>query len=201
MKFRLLRDPAKKVQVTPTQTEFETQQDRLMKLSGDVLSRYRKELAQEVAEPERLNAVYGQRFLEREMRDQAQIVAHMASELLMVPNAMVNIVLSDRQVTVAQVGSYASPEVAREESYCQHVIGTGRELAITDSARHPLVCDTTFAQNAAIVSYLGVPVVSREGMIVGVLCCWDSIKRDWDAADVGILTQLSMVLTRVGVKA
>jgi GAF domain-containing protein len=181
------------------QSEFESQQDKLQRMSAEVVKRYRKELNQEVSEPDRLAAVYGMGFATADGRRQAQVVCLLASSMLKAPNTDVTLVWPDRQESVASVrGGEVSDEwsSALEDSYCSHVITTGRELSVEKSREHPLVCDTSFARAGQIVSYLGVPVANREGIIVGVLCAHDTVSRQWNTADVGILTQLSVVLTR-----
>lgn len=181
------------------QPEFETHQTKLQRLSGDVLSRYRAELDVEVHDQERLRAVYGSGFADAGTVRQAQTVALMATSLLKVPNSAVTIVLADTQQFIAEVQNFeVVPAGATpiEDSYCQHVIGTGREFAVSDSQAHPLVCDTTFAKAGQIVSYLGVPIANPHAVIVGVLCVYDGIERNWTSADVALLTQLSLVLTR-----
>ncbi len=188
--FQRGRDEAAKTR------EFETHQQRLERLSGEMLTRYRSDLENRVADPERLRAMYGSHFLEATNRQQAQRVLTMATSMLRVPNAMINLVTPDGQETVAAVGAYEEATGPIEShSFCQHVIGTGRELAVNDAAGHSLVCDTVYAKAGQIVSYLGVPII-RDKWIVGVLCVFDDVPRDWDTADVGMLTQLSSVLTR-----
>jgi GAF domain-containing protein len=180
--------------------EFETQQSKLAKMSREVFDRYQATLKQEVADPARLEAVYGSAFANADSKRQAQVVALMASSMLSVPNAMITLILPDRQVRVANVvNGQVDTDLADdkiEESFCKHVIGTGRELAIDRSGEHALVCDTRFARSGEITSYLGVPIANTEGIIVGVLCVFDSAERDWGVGDVGLLTQLSVVLTR-----
>ncbi len=83
-----------------------------------------------------------------------------------------------------------------DDSYCKHVIATGREFAVDRSNAHPLVCNTMLATTEQVVSYLGVPIASRDGIIVGVLCVHTTDEREWSTADVSMLTQLSFVLTR-----
>lgn len=180
-----------------TSTEpFESQQERLARLSGEMLTRYRKELKAEITNPKRVAEVYGNEFASAGIRKQALSVATMASSMLKVPSAMVNVLNGDEQETIAKVGAEAVPTVIdRAESFCQHVIGTGREFAVEDSGEHPLVCDSRYARGGEVVSYLGVPIESH-GYIVGVLCVADGTPRQWSTADVGILTQLAAVLTR-----
>ncbi len=175
---------------------FETQQQKLTRLSGEVLERYRKELKAELADPDRLRAVYGAAFADRSNAAQAQIVVTMASNMLGTPNAMLSIVLDDRQVPIAQVSTDPITEFPIKESMCAHVIHTGQEVSVEVAQEHPLVCDTTFARSGQVVSYLGVPVVDRSALIIGVLCVWDDKQRNWGPADVGMLMQLSFILTR-----
>lgn len=179
---------------------IETYQDKLRRLSGEVLARYQRELGVEIADPSRQAGQYGEAFASADARAQAQIVAEMAAQMLRTPHAMVNVVTAAEQETVAQWSAqgekdFPSP-APMSESYCKHIIGTGRELVIDDSTRHPLVCDTNSARDGVITSYLGVPIANRAGWIVGVLCVFDSRQRDWSVTDVGMLTQLSIVLTR-----
>jgi GAF domain-containing protein len=182
---------------TARQREFESHQQRLERLSGQMLERYRAGLKDKVADPDRLQALYGTHFLDGSFRQQAHRVLTMACSMLRVPNAMVNIVTPLGQQTVAAVGANDDANGPLEtHSFCQHVIGTGRELAVSDAEGHSLVCDTVFARDGIIVSYLGVPIV-RQDWIVGVLCVYDDKPRDWDTADVGMLTQLSQVLSQV----
>lgn len=169
-------------------------------MSGDVLKRYLKELGAEISDPARLAAVYGAGFADADVRRQAEVVCKMATSMVEVANAAINVVGTQTQESVALVldgqiineqGSYPF-----RESFCKHVIATGRELAVEDALEHPLVCNTNTALDGVAVSYLGVPVANRAGVIVGSLCVWAGERREWTTADVGMLTQLSMVLTR-----
>jgi GAF domain-containing protein len=183
--------------------ELENQQQKLARLSGDVLRQYRRDLDVEVNDPQRLEAIYGSGFMRAEATKQSEVVAVMATQMLSVPNAIVSVVLPDGQYNVAWIVDNESvrvdlsqPASTLPDSYCSHVIGTGREVNIETSVDHPLVCDTKWARGGEIVSYLGVPVANRHAIIVGTLCVYDSCERQWAPADVSMLTQLSLVLTR-----
>jgi GAF domain-containing protein len=183
-----------------SQVQFETQQQKLARLSGEVLERHRREIDREVEDSARLKVMYGSAFMSGGAKRQAQTVCLMATQMLNVPNSALTIVQPDRQEFIAQVrrGEILDEQASSAigDSYCRQVIGTGREFAVEKSAEHPLVCDSSFARGGEIVSYLGVPVANRSAIIVGVLCVWDEVERSWTAADVSILTQLSLVLTR-----
>ncbi len=187
--FRRGQDEAK------AQDEFESHQERLSRLTGEVLSRYQREMNSKISEPGRLAEVYGTEFASADFRRQAQGICNLAASILNVPNAMINVVTADKQETVATYGQFSLGTSSVEDSYCKNVIGTGREFAVSDAHDHALVCDTSWAREGSLISYLGVPIVKND-WIVGVLCVFDDEPRDWGVADVGILTQLSAVLSR-----
>jgi GAF domain-containing protein len=184
----------------PSAPVFETQQQSLQRMSRDVMARYQRDLKAEIIDPARLEAVYGSDFCNANTRRQGETVAMMATSMLRVPNCSLNVILEDTQVTVAEVSDYQIVEpttvMPAHDSYCQHVIATGREFSVEDSSSHPLVCDSAVTKAGTITSYLGVPVVDTTAIIVGVLCVYDDTHRSWRAADVSILTHLSFVLTR-----
>lgn len=183
----------------PDQREIETQQDKLRRMSGEVLARYQRELKAEISDPERLALVYGQAFASKDSLRQAETVAKMATDMLRVPHAAVSVIREHEQEFIAQASRMADPVAPTSplsDSFCQHIIATGREMVVDDADEHPLVCNSTYTRDGVITSYLGVPVANRDSVVIGVLCVWDSEKRTWSLADVGMLTQLSMVLTR-----
>jgi GAF domain-containing protein len=184
----------------PVEEDFMSQQAKLRSMSGDVLRRYQRELDAEISDPDRLAAVYGHAFASSDTKRQAGVVAAMASAMLKVPNAAVNVITGEDQEPVAWVADgqlVTDPKVVpARESFCVNVITTGREMAVEDAREHPLVCDSRFVADGCVISYLGVPIANRSGIIVGSLCVFESGPRQWSTADVGMLTQLSMVLTR-----
>lgn len=185
---------------TPVTTpQFETQQQKLSRMSEEVVRRYQREMSREINDPDRLAAVYGSAFATGDAVKQARTVCLMAASMLKVPNSDVQLVWPDRQESVASVRDYLPADTCTApitDSWCKHVIATGREVAVEEGNAHPLVCDTSFARQGLITSYLGVPVANREGVIIGVLCVHTPEHREWGIADVSMLTQLSVVLTR-----
>ncbi len=181
------------------QPEFENQQDKLRRMSEEVIRQYQTDVDREVSDPDRLAAMYGSGFMSADLKRQAEVVAVMASQMLKVPNADVSAVMPGVHQALASVrdGEVIEPgSQGLDDSMCKNVIATGREMAVELAQNHPLVCNTEWATSGAIVAYLGVPVASHEGIIVGVLCVHSPHKREWKTADVSVLTQLSFVLTR-----
>lgn len=192
---------ANKVHIDVASVQDNKSTDKLRRLNEEVMRRYQREVSTEVGDPTRLAAVYGSAFSTGTARQQAHTVALTATSMLKVPNCEVTVVYPDRQESVAAVNNYAviDPGIGNlsyEDSWCKNVIATGREFAVDNAGEHTLVCDTTLTTEGGVGSYLGVPIADRTGIIIGVLCVFDSIPRDWTPADVSMLSQLSFVLTR-----
>jgi GAF domain-containing protein len=76
-------------------------------------------------------------------------------------------------------------------TYCFYT-GGGEPFRVTDAKTHPLVCDLKATRG--IGSYLGMPVTFA-GFVLGALCVWNALPRDWSDAEAASLTTLAAELT------
>ena len=95
------------------------------------------------------------------------------AELLAVPIAVIALVDDERLFFKSALG-VREPFRARRgmllsRSLCQHVVTTGRPLAIDDARVHPLVHDQLDIHDFGAVAYLGAPLTVA-GAVVGSLC-------------------------------
>ena len=87
------------------------------------------------------------------------------------------------------------------ETICRHVVATGEPLAIDDTIAHPLARDESTIVQLGIGAYLGVPLISSEGEVVGVLCTVDRVARPWSATQIEIAEGLAAaVMTEIGIR-
>lgn len=174
----------------------------LARLEKAMLDTYRRELGLALNDVDRLQAVYGSVFFEADQVLKLESICATAAQMLEVQNAAVNLISNNQQFSVATFGErWAKPldlplNVELDYSYCQHVVGTERDLSIEDTLRHALVCESRATTEGGIRSYLGVPIINRQGHILGSLCVWSYEPHKWSATDVALLTGLSAVLTR-----
>jgi GAF domain-containing protein len=182
-----------KVKAAPE--SFGTHQERMSKLSAEMLTHYQAGLDSAVNDPKRLAEVYGSSFASASFKAQAHSVALMAASMLKTPHAQVNIITAEQQVSVAVAAGENPEPIDCGEGYCQNVIATGREFAVDNAREHALVCDTRIAIDGDVTSYLGVPIVANN-YVIGVLCVYDTKPRTWGVVDVSMLTQLATVVTR-----
>ena len=67
---------------------------------------------------------------------------------------------------------------------------------------HPLACDEPAIQELRLGAYLGVPLTTEEGEVVGALCTVDRHAREWTPAQIEIAEGLAVaVMTEVGLRS
>jgi PAS domain S-box-containing protein len=95
----------------------------------------------------------------------------------------------------------AGERMPLSQTICRHVISSGSSLAIADTQIHPLAQDEATFQELGIGAYLGVPLTSEAGEVVGVLCTIDRHAREWSLAHIEIAEGLAdAVMTEIGLR-
>ena len=123
-----------------------------------------------------------------------------------VPVALLSLVDADRQVFKSQQG-LAEPWASRRQtplshSFCQHVVATGEAFVVDNAEAHPLVCDNRAIADLDVAAYLGAPVRSPSGHVLGSLCAIDSKPRRWEDEDVEALEALAAAVeTEIALRA
>ena len=119
----------------------------------------------------------------------------MAARYLDVPIALATAVHQDRQIFHSTVGPEGS--VAEEEgtplsgSFCKHVVRRDEPLAIEDTRTHPLVKDNPSVEAFGLLSYLGAPLVTPEGHVLGSFCVLGYEPRSWSEDDVAFIKAMA----------
>ncbi|WP_323771464.1 sensor histidine kinase [Antarctobacter sp.] len=127
-----------------------------------------------------------------------QRAARIAARLLDVPVSLVSFVDDARQYFSAHVG--LEGDVARESgtalshSLCQYVVKTHEPLIVTDARQDPRVCDNGAVRDMGVVAYLGVPIRSPDGHVLGSFCVIDRKPRDWHEDDVAHMVDMAAMI-------
>lgn len=123
----------------------------------------------------------------------------LASALLKSEIALVSLVDEDRQFFKSALGLGGAPAEHRgtplTHSFCKHVVADGRSLVVTDARTDDRVKSNPAVHEFGVVSYLGVPIRTCDGFILGSLCAINTTPRDWSEADEKLLTDLAATLT------
>jgi diguanylate cyclase (GGDEF)-like protein len=106
-----------------------------------------------------------------------------AADLFEAPIALLSLIDADRQWFKAAVGFHAK-QTARAHAFSAHAILAGEAVTVVEDA----AADPRFADNPFVLAgpqlrfYAGAPVLSEEGLPLGVLCILDRERRTLDGA-------------------
>jgi PAS domain S-box-containing protein len=119
----------------------------------------------------------------------------LAGAMLHTPVALISLVDSQRQFFKSSFG-LAEPWASRREtplshSFCKQVVASEQLLAVEDARHDPRVAGNLAVPDLGVSSYLGVPLATTEGHVLGSFCVIDTHPRQWSERDVELLTNLS----------
>ena len=111
-----------------------------------------------------------------------------AAALLNAPMAALNLVEANRTWPKASVGLQPG-SLPRHLTMCSEVVALDAPVAIPDLLEHARYRPLT--DRFGVRSYVGVPVVGRDGLVLGTICIADVVPRRDTGRDVTVLTALA----------
>ena len=148
-----------------------------------------------LSDPDRLDTLASAGLLDTPPEEVFDRLASLARRILNAPSAMVTLVGVDRQFFKSCLGLPEPWSTQRQSplthSFCQHAVALRSPLVIEDARDHPLVRGNPAIAEMEIVSYLGAPLITLDGQVLGTLCVADSQPRAWSDADVATVTELA----------
>ena len=131
----------------------------------------RQEVLADVDSPERLRALRATGLLDTAPEEPFDKLTQLVCRLLRVPVSLVSLVGADRQFFKSQQGLPEPWAKAREtplsHSFCQHVVLRQEPFVIDDARSDPLVCENLAIPDLGVAAYLGVPLTTPEGHVLG----------------------------------
>jgi GAF domain-containing protein len=140
------------------------------------------ELGQALDDPERLSALRAADLGGEVSLEALQRISRLVARLLRVDTALVNLVDGERQTTIT--GTSANPRFGvtgstpLTNSFCQHVVRDGETFAVTDSREDDRLDGNLGVTEDHVIAYLGVPLRSPDGYVLGALCAIDDQPRE-----------------------
>lgn len=124
-------------------------------------------------------------------------INNLAAASLRVPAAMVDLIDAHRRVTRGQVGAADAPrDVPRDRSICRQTAEAGGPLSVPDLRVDARTLGNPAVQDLGLVAYLGVPLTTSAGLVLGCLCVIDTEPRTWSARDIEALKGLAVSAIR-----
>jgi|GEM_PF-5539844 len=124
------------------------------------------------------------------------LVTQVAAQLLGVDASMVSLVTDVGQQFPASTG-LEDPWTGGTDlshSFCQHVVLGDGPLEVDDAVRDPRVADNLAIDDLGVQSYLGVPLRSTEGHVLGAMCVVADEPRPWTDDDLRLLDLLAGIV-------
>jgi two-component sensor histidine kinase len=122
-------------------------------------------------------------------------LTRLVSRVLRTPVALVSLVTSDRQFFKSQQGLPEPWSTSRQtplsHSFCQYVVIQHQTLVVPDAREDSVLCDNLAIRDLNVVAYLGVPIATPAGEVIGSLCAIDSKPRDWTEGDIGLMEDIA----------
>ncbi len=153
------------------------------------------DVASVLEDPERLRAMDEAGILDPVPEEAFDRITRISKRVLDVPVALINLLDADRQVYKSCVGLPDRLEVRREDplerSYCKYVVASGEPLVAEDAREHPLLRDSPAIEELDAIAYLGVPLTTRDGHVLGTHCVVDHEPRAWTDEEVELVRDLA----------
>lgn len=117
--------------------------------------------------------------------------------------SLLSLVDADRQFFKSQVGLPSPYDKLRQtpltHSFCKLVVETGQPLVVEDALNDERVKDNPAVRDLGVISYLGMPVRSEDGHLLGSMCAINVRPREWSEKDREFLRDISgMVSNEIG---
>jgi two-component sensor histidine kinase len=145
--------------------------------------------------PERLEALRSTGLLDTAPEEPFDRLTQLVCRVLRVPVSLVSLVDADRQFFKSQQGLPEPWAETREtplsHSFCQHVVLRREPLIVEDARSDPRVCDNLAIPEIGVAGYLGVPLTTPDGHILGSLCAIDIKARAWSDDDLLTLQDIA----------
>ena len=96
----------------------------------------------------------------------------------------------------------AGERMPLSKTICRHIVSSGGRLVVADAQAHPIARNEATLQELGFGAYLGVPLRTAEGEVIGVLCTVDRHAREWSLDQIEITEGLAAaVMTELGLRS
>ena len=158
-----------------------------------------------LASAERLAALSQLGLMDSPAENSFDCISRLAARLFQVPVCLLSLVDERRQFFKSSTGLTGPVAKAREtplsHSFCQHVVTSGQPLIIENARANPLVCDNLAIPDLGVESYLGIPITTPDGFVLGSFCLIGNQPRTWAAEDIALLKELAgLVMTEIALR-
>ncbi|MBS1303223.1 GAF domain-containing sensor histidine kinase [Loktanella sp. SALINAS62] len=139
-------------------------------------------------------------LLQETMDESFANIVNLASRIFDAPIAFVSVLDKEkgRQFISAHRGAIfenaGACDMPIEESICRFVQASNATLAIPDVLADPRTCELPIVTAEGLRSYIGSPIHTLSGKVIGAICCMTTTPRDWSDGDKDVLEKLALCI-------
>lgn len=122
----------------------------------------------------RLQKLYSYGIIDTHPENPFDRITKLAAQLLEAPMVQLVFVDSEQAFVKSNIGTLDSNDMVREESLCEPTIETGNTILFNNIQELPEFSTHSFVIENNINFYMGVPLKSPEGFVIGVLSILDT---------------------------
>jgi signal transduction histidine kinase len=155
---------------------------------------------QSIDNPQRLEALEETQLLDTLPDASFDRFTRLACAILGVETSVMSLVARDRQFFKSACDLGDAPPTNRStalsHSFCHFVVESGEPLVIENAHEDPRVSSHPATLELGICAYLGMPIITQDGYVLGTLCAVSDRPRHWTDADQQNLSDLTVMLSR-----
>lgn len=143
----------------------------------------------------RLAALYELELLDTPEEPAFDRVTRLVTRLLNVPISTVTLMDASRQWFKSRVG-VEFRETHRDIAFCAYTVATSEPLIVEDACQDPrFACNPLVTGPSGIRFYVGIPLRSLQGLVLGSLCAIDTKPRAISKDELAALQDLAAIVT------
>ena len=105
---------------------------------------------------------------------------------------LLTIIGSSSKVATGLPEPFASKrETPLSHSFCKYVVRSAGPLVVGNALQDQLVSNNLAIRALGVIAYLGVPLTTSDGQVLGAFCVIDGKARTWSRADLELLLELA----------
>lgn len=144
--------------------------------------------------PGRLRALHATGLVDAPPTAALDRLTHLAATLLDVPATFISLVDADRDFYLSQCGFSEPLATSRElqgTTFCHYAMVNEGTLVIDDTRADPVYRNVPTVETLGVAAYIGVPIKSAGGEVLGSFCAVDFKPRAWSARDRADMEELA----------
>jgi hypothetical protein len=143
---------------------------------------------------QRLETLRGTALLDSPPEEPFDRLTRLAARLTGAPVTFLSLVDEERDFYKSCFGfpePLASERQLTGTTFCHYTIVSDGPLIIENAPAHPLYRDVPTVKSLGVQAYLGVPLRTATGQVLGSLCAVDFKPRAWSKLDIEVMTELA----------